>query len=63
MKVDLYCICGAGAEGEIEPPAAAEKFRTFWFQVHTGPEHRECSRKEASAALAAKDKAGLGMDP
>lgn len=57
MRVDLFCICGTGAEGEVAPEAAAETFRKFWYQIHTGPGHADCDRATARAAFAAKEKA------
>lgn len=54
MKIALFCKCGAGAEGEIRPDAAAEKFLAFWAQVHEGPEHGACDRAEAALALRLK---------
>lgn len=59
MKVELFCICGAGAEGEISPEPAADRFRSFWDQFHKGPEHRPCTREEAAAAFAAQN-GGVG---
>lgn len=50
-KIALFCICGAGAEGEIGGLGnAAEKFREFWYKAHSGDGHGDCDRKTAARA-------------
>lgn len=49
IVIRLFCSCGAGAEGEIAPAAAAQKFLAFWRAEHQGDGHRECGKDEAMA--------------
>lgn len=51
MKITLFCKCGAGAEGDLEGPGAAEKFRSVWYTLHTGEGHGDCRKAEAQAAF------------
>lgn len=52
-KIALFCICGAGAEGEIGGlGGAADKFKEGWYQVHAGPGHGDCDRDTAARAHA-----------
>lgn len=54
MKIQLYCRCGAGAEGEIGSLEAAEKFRAIWYKEHEGPGHGDCEKDEAVKVFVAK---------
>ena len=52
-KIALFCICGAGAEGEIGADASAiQKFKEVWYQVHAGPGHGDCDRETTARAHA-----------
>lgn len=52
-KITLFCICGAGAEGEIGAQAGAiQKFKEVWYQVHAGLGHGDCDRETAARAHA-----------
>lgn len=52
MKIQLFCKCGAGAEGVIEGlQSAAEKFRKLWYKTHSGPGHEDCDRETARRAM------------
>ena len=55
MKIALFCKCGAGAEGEVDSPKAAEKFRRFWYDAHKDPECGDCDKTEALAARKRKE--------
>ena len=58
MKIALYCICGAGAEGEVAPAAAALTFKRVWCQEHWGTGHAECDRATAARKAAEDDRKG-----
>ena len=62
MKIAFFCTCGAGAEGEIRPEAAGEKFKRFWYETHKGPDHSDCTRKEAQHALLQKEESKFKTD-
>jgi hypothetical protein len=59
MKIQLFCKCGAGAEGEVGPLSAAEKLRRLWYEVHDGPGHGDCEREEAKRALLEQEEKGF----
>lgn len=49
MRLGLYCACGDAAEGEMLPDSIADGFIAFWKKTHQGPQHRPCTKDEASA--------------
>jgi hypothetical protein len=60
-KIALFCICGAGAEGEIGGRGnPAEKFKAFWYKVHSGEGHGDCDRETAARAHEEKLRRGGG---
>ena len=58
MKIQLYCKCGAGAEGDVDSLKAAEKFRHLWYEVHDGPGHGDCEKDEAARVFEEKNRSG-----
>lgn len=53
MKLELFCKCGAGAEGEIDPRGELP-FVAVWNSVHSGESHAPCTKDEARTAYKSK---------
>lgn len=61
MKIEMYCKCGGGCEGECDDRAEA-KVREAWAQVHNGPDCAPCDKATAKAAEEKRDHPQMNTD-